>query len=292
MTPKHVVIIGAARSGTKVLRDALAAATGAGCVPYDIGYVWRIGNEDLPDDVIQPERIPQRSQRFIRKFVDRYAAGDPPAVIEKTVGNTLRVPAVSAVFPDAVFIHLIRDGIDVIESTRRQWTTATDSRYVLRKLRHFPLRLMPSYGLKYVRSLLHRRADDQSRVGSWGARYPGIDRDLHQSDLLTVSARQWREAVRYAMADLAVLRAPVIEVRYEELIGDPSGTLSRIADFAGLTIPTASLTAAMSTIVTGRQGAGRESLTVTELSVLETEVGDTLAGLGYDRPRPHDSVTD
>jgi hypothetical protein len=292
MSPKHVVIIGAARSGTKILRDALAAATGAGYVPYDIGYVWRMGNEDLPDDVIQPERVSQRSQRFIRKFVDRYAAGDPSAVIEKTVGNTLRVPAVAAVFPDAVYVHLIRDGIDVIESTRRQWTTATDSRYVLSKLRHFPLRLVPSYGLKYVQSLLHRRVDDQSRVGSWGARYPGIDHDLHQTDLLTVSARQWREAVRYATADLADVPAPVIEVRYEELISDPSGTLSRIADFVGLTIPPVRLTAAMSTIVAGRQGAGREALTLAELGVLETEVGDTLAGLGYDRPRPHDSVTD
>jgi hypothetical protein len=60
----------------------------------------------------------------------------------------------------------------------------------------------------------------------------------------------------------------------------------------GLTIPPLMLTAAMSTIVAGRQGAGREALTLAELGVLETEVGDTLAGLGYDRPRPHDSVTD
>jgi hypothetical protein len=33
-----------------------------------------------------------------------------------------------------------------------------------------------------------------------------------------------------------------------------------------------------------RRGVGRVSLSDTELSVLESEVGDTLAALGYDRP--------
>ena len=40
-----IVLIGAARSGTKILRDALATALGVPQVPYDVGYVWRYGNE-------------------------------------------------------------------------------------------------------------------------------------------------------------------------------------------------------------------------------------------------------
>jgi hypothetical protein len=286
MSTKHIVIIGAARSGTKILRDALAEATAAGRVPYDIGYVWRIGNEDRQDDVIRPDEISDRSKRFIRQFVNRYAAADPNAVIEKTVGNAMRVPAVAEVLPDAFFVHLVRDGVDVIESTRRQWSAATDRQYLIRKLHHFPLRLAPTYGLKYARSLAHRRAGHGSRVGSWGPRYPGIDADLQTEDLLVVCARQWREAVRCAARDLAHVGSPVIEVRYERLVKEPRSTLDDVARFAGMTTKAESLAAASATIVPGRQGMGRESLTPTELNMLEIEVGDLLSDLGYDRPRP------
>ncbi len=44
--PRRIVLIGAARSGTKILRDTLAAATGSGAVPFDIGFVWRIGHDE------------------------------------------------------------------------------------------------------------------------------------------------------------------------------------------------------------------------------------------------------
>jgi hypothetical protein len=292
MNTKHVVVIGAARSGTKILRDALAEATGAGRVPYDIGYVWRVGNESRPDDAIPPDDMSERSQLFIRRFVDRYAAGEPRAVIEKTVGNTLRVPAVAKVLPDAVFVHLIRDGVDVVESTRRQWSAATDSRYLVRKLGHFPLRLAPRYGLKYLRSLLHRRVGGHDRVASWGVRYPGIDSDLRDVDLLTVCARQWREAVRCATADLARLHTPVVNVRYEQLVDDPQATLQQIAAAVGLRASAAALNAGSSRIAAGRQGVGRESFTPAELAVLETEIGGTMAELGYDRPRRFDPVDD
>ena len=40
-----VIIIGAARSGTKYLRDVLATAPNAARVPYDINYIWRYGSE-------------------------------------------------------------------------------------------------------------------------------------------------------------------------------------------------------------------------------------------------------
>ena len=153
MTPTRVVIIGAARSGTKMLRDALAIATGAGAVPYDIGYVWRIGKRARRRATCSSP-ISSRNERgdLVTRFIDRYSAGSPPAVIEKTVGNTLRVPFVAAAIPDARFVHLIRDGIDVAESVRRQWTSKTDWRYLAAKARHFPPRFIPGYGRRYAAS--------------------------------------------------------------------------------------------------------------------------------------------
>jgi hypothetical protein len=281
MSVRRIVVIGAARSGTKILRDALAESAQIGRVPYDIGYVWRVGNENLPHDVVPPESVSASSRRFIRRFIDKYSSGSPAAVLEKTVGNTLRVPAVHAVLPDAVYVHLIRDGVDVIESTRRQWRAPSDLRYLVGKARHFPLRLVPRYGGKYVASLARRRMSRDGRIGSWGPRYPGIDEDLAAVDLLTVCCRQWRAAVTLASADLAQIGAPVVEVRYERLIEEPAAELSRVADALDLPLVNA---AAADAIVPGRRGAGRSALTEEELATVDAEVGDLLTAVGYARP--------
>ncbi len=286
MTPRHVIVIGAARSGTKLLRDSLAVATGAGKVPYDVGYVWRTGNESSPDDALTPDLVDARKRRFISQFIDGYASGEPPAVIEKTVGNALRVPLVAHVFPDARFVHLVRDGVDVSESALRQWTAPTDLRYLAAKARTFPLRLVPRYGLKYARSLAGRRRRADKRVGSWGPRYPGIDADLRTTSLLTVSARQWRAAVEQARLDLGRLGLPAAEIRYERLVEDPQGELARVAEFAGLSATSGGLVAATRWIDEGAVGKGRADLSASQLQELDVEVGDLLDELGYDRPMP------
>lgn len=280
-SPRHIVIIGAARSGTKVLRDSLAVATGAGRVPYDISYVWRYGNETLPDDVIEASQVSDRSRRFIRRFVDRYASGNPPTVIEKTVGNAVRVHAVHAVLPDATIVHLIRDGIDVIESTRRQWSEPVDLAYLARKARHFPLRLVPTYGASFVRSAIRRRVARDRRVGTWGLRYPGIDADLAETDLLTVCARQWREAVTRARAALAEGSLPAIEVRYEAFVANPQAHLARIIEFAGLRTDAVRAAAAAAGVSAQHRGQGRARMSESELACIRREAGALLAELGY-----------
>lgn len=282
-SPRRIVILGAARSGTKMLRDALARATGAGSVPYDIGYVWRVGNEGNPDDLLSPGAIGPEGQRFIRRFVDRYADGVPPAVIEKTVGNTMRVPSVASVLPDAMYIHLIRDGVDVIESTRRQWTAPADLRYLLGKARHFPPRLAPRYGVKYLRSIAGRHRRDDGRIGTWGPRYPGIDEDLKVGPLLAVCARQWRWAVVQARTDLARLKLPVVEVRYEQFVTEPEAELERLTRFAGLPSDPLRLRSAAGQVVATRLGVGRGALTHDELDVVDTEAGELLSALSYGR---------
>jgi hypothetical protein len=253
-------------------------------VPYDIGYVWRYGNETLPDDVMSAEQMSAQTRRFVMTFINRYAAGDPSAVVEKSVGNALRVPAVAATLPDAYFIHLIRDGVDVVESTRRQWMAPPDARYLVSKLRHFPPRLLPTYGVRYLQSLAHRRRDPQHRVGTWGPRYPGIDADLGSTDLLTVCARQWRESVSRAREDLARLAVTVADVRYEHLVTDPVGELGRLARYVDPTVVPSQIAAAAATVVADRRGHGRAHLTGEELMLLDTEIGSLLAQLGYERP--------
>jgi hypothetical protein len=283
-TIRRVVLIGAARSGTKALRDAIAEATGAGRVPFDIGYVWRDGVPPSSDDVLDPTSLTPTTASAIRSFIDRYATGDPPAVIEKTVANAVRVPFVAAVLPDAHLVHLVRDGVDVAESTLRQWQAPTEFRYLLAKVRHFPLRLAPSYGRRYLLSLLRRRVRPDRRVASWGPRYPGMDGDLVERGLLVVCARQWRESVVRAQRDLAQTGRPVVEVRYEEFVADPRRILAGVAEACGLTTTPERLRAAGNRVRAGSTGEGRRALSPDEMAVVQAEIGDLLAELGYQCP--------
>jgi hypothetical protein len=278
---RHILIIGAARSGTKILRDVLAQASGAGSVPYDIGFVWRYGNEGIPHDVLDPATVTPRISRFVRRYVDRYARSGPNVVIEKTVGNTLRVPFVHAVLPDATFVHLVRDGRDAAESARRQWSAPAERRYLLDKARHFPLRLVPSYGRKYAMAQLSLLSGARSHAATWGPRYPGIDDDVASSDLLTVCARQWRTSVEYATRDLAGVSTLVIEVRYEQLVSAPLTTLEDLLDRLGLPASAEDRRRAAARLEAGRTGSGARTLDSQELAMISAELHTTLNTFGY-----------
>jgi hypothetical protein len=277
---RHIIIVGAARSGTKILRDVLAEASGVGCVPYDIGFVWRYGNERVPHDVLDPATVTPRISRFVRRYVDGYARGGRDVVIEKTVGTTLRVPFVHAVMPDATFVHLVRDGRDAAESARRQWSAPAERSYLLGKTRHFPLRLVPSYGRKYALAQLSLLRRGRSHA-TWGPRYPGIDDDVASSDLLTVCARQWRASVEYATRDLALLDTLVIDVRYEQLVSAPLTTVEDLVDRLELPASPEDRRRAAARLEGGRAGVGARSLDSHDLAMISAELGKTLNTLGY-----------
>jgi len=61
-----VIIIGAARSGTNMLRDVLCSIPGLTTWPCDeIPYIWRHGNRDHPDDEFSPDMARPDVQRYI-----------------------------------------------------------------------------------------------------------------------------------------------------------------------------------------------------------------------------------
>lgn len=231
-----IIILGAARSGTKYLRDILATAPNAAKVPYDINYVWRYGSEAHPDDALPVSLLTKRKRRFIREQIYRLAKVTPAGdvvVFEKTVGSTLRVPFAAAVFPEAKFVHLLRDGRAVTESSIRQWQEPLDYRRLLEKLRGLPLR-NAGYAVWFANNLLKGFTAGRGGGKVWGPRYPGIAADTARLSLVELCAKQWRVSVEMALEGLAAV-APErqIEIRYEQLV---SGTdaLREIAEFCKL----------------------------------------------------------
>lgn len=229
---RPIILVGAARSGTKFLRDILASGTGMAVVPYDVNYVWRYGAERVEHDALDPSDLTDKRKSFIRRTLRSLAKSDPDGIlIEKTVATTLRVPFVDAVFPDARYIHLIRDGRDVAESAMRQWEAPPDWPALSRKVREMPLANLSYiawYGMNFLSGLFAGRKGGKV----WGPQFPGMD-DLAESVTLSeVCARQWLESVIRARHDLAAIPGAderVFTIRYEALIGDETALTDLLA---------------------------------------------------------------
>lgn len=276
-----LIIIGAARSGTRLVRDSIALHPAIDCVPYDINYIWRLGNEGLPHDQLSPFDLTMNQRTRITQALDHYIAG-APILIEKTVGNSLRVPFVSAVLPEARFIHLIRDGLDVIESAYRQWTASPDWRYIAQKARAFPITQAFSYATDYARTTIQKLvARDEEYVGTWGPRYKGIQSDLVTHDLLEVCTIQWLRCLERAMFDLNDMPAEaVLTIRYEDFVRAPLPCLERIADFIGVE-PADEWQSELDSISVANIGKGSQNLVPKQMALILPIIDGTLKKLGY-----------
>ena len=282
---RPLILISAARSGSKLLRDLLGASPACAVVPFDVNFVWRHGNEDNCDDVLPAEAAGPRQTKYIRQTIPRLAGvrarGDDRLIVEKTVSNSLRVPFVARVFPDARYVYLVRDGRAVAESTRRVWHEPTERGYLLSKLRYFPLSDF-RYALWYLRNWWKGRSKD-SRAMIWGPRYPGIERDLALLELLEVCARQWAVCNELARAGLDQLGGrQVFELRYEDLV-DGDERLAELCAFAGIEDSAPVLAARRRLVEPGYRDRWRTALSNEEQGRLESIIGPQLRTMGYSK---------
>lgn len=274
-----VVVVGAARSGTKLLRECLGREPGISVVPYDMNFIWRLGNESLPHDEIPASAATPRTGARIARHLDRWRSS--PILVEKTVSNALRVPFVHALFPDAMFVHLIRDGYDVVESSHRQWSASPSWQYMFRKVRSVPVMVAPRYVLRAGGDALVRQFSNVQRtVPVWGPAYRGISDDLATEPLMLVVARQWRLCVESALSGLCnVPESQRIQVRYENLVADPDREIERVAQFCGVEAP--KTVAGEIEVRRSEIGKGRRSLTDDQIALIGSEIDAIRARLGF-----------
>jgi protein-tyrosine sulfotransferase len=127
-----IFILGVPRSGTTLLRAILDSHSAIACgpetpwlgghQPRSLHSLWR-ALRDEPWGYCQsynmPRDIPTLAARdFLNTLMSRYAsARAKKRWAEKTPDNALYVDFLLELFPDARFIHLTRDGLDVAMST-------------------------------------------------------------------------------------------------------------------------------------------------------------------------------
>lgn len=281
-----IIILGAARSGTKILRSAVGAHRQVKAVPHDINFVWKFGNYRVPHDELQPGDAHPESVDYIRKFFESFRGGCADVqVIEKTVSNTLRVAFVEQVFPDAKYVHIIRNGLDVSASSEKKWREPMELRRVLKKLALFPMRAVPGYGLEYLRSYFERLLSGERRVGTWGPRFHWIDEALRRFSLLEVCGLQWKLCVEACRDQL--LKVPAsrqIEIRYEDLTANPVIEVERLREFLKLPPSTKMSDFTRSEIRSSSVGKWNQSISPEGVELLRPHIGTLMGQLGYRLP--------
>ncbi len=277
-----VFLIGAARSGTKFLRDIFSAHPDIGVIPYDINFTWRRGNEDYPDDEMSPELCRREVSDYLRSEIPRKGRksnSNAEIIVEKTVSNTLRIPFLLEAFPKAKFVILTRDGKPVVESAARVWTETPSLTYRLKKLCFAGIPEW-KYLWWYLRNMMTGgKREDAKPV--WGPRYRGIEDDLQTEPLEVVCARQWVACNEAILRDQETIpEDQKFQIRYEELVSD-SSVLEELCDFIGLKNAETVLSRYGDSVESGMNNKWEKAFSASLLSQLSPIMNPVLSKLGY-----------
>jgi protein-tyrosine sulfotransferase len=197
-TQQHIVMGGAPRSGTTVLRrvfdrhpEVCSGAETKLFVPAAFNLAWLSDAYEIPFDELQYMRAESLSQAgFIDAFAEhvRRDAGKARWA-EKTPMNIRYLDWIMEHFPEASIVHIIRDGRDVVCSMREH----PDWRWV---------------------------------DGAWQKVLVPRPLDTYAQRWLTDTNAgiAWRDDPRY------------VEIRYEDLVEDVPGVLQHVCDGIGVSL--------------------------------------------------------
>lgn len=283
---RPVIILGAGRSGTNMLRDVLCRLPDYGTWPCDeINYIWRHGNKRYPSDTFPSTLARPKVRAFLdRAFRSCARRTSCSNVVEKTCANTLRAGFVAAALPDdALFLHIVRDGSDVVTSAAKRWKAKLDIPYLMRKARFVPPIDLPYYAARYLGARIYRLFDHEGRLSFWGPRYPGLEEDLKTLSLPEVCAWQWRHCVERSLEDLGALgEERVLHLRYEDFVNAPDAQLQRIGGFLGEDWSEGQRQAAVAAVSRGSVGKARREASAEHESAIASILQPLLDRLADD----------
>lgn len=210
--PDPVFVIGCSRSGTTVTYETLAAA------PQFLKFGWEIPqfwdglhgplNNGWHSEAAGAEHArPQHRDVALRFFYQRLGVG---RVLDKTCINVLRVPYLLALFPQARFVFIQRDGRDNISSMIDGWRHGrSDGDF------HLSQFFGPFPDPVAIR-------DGDSTFSDWAFFLAPGWQAYNRADLAEVCAFQWLSANRLALQARKSVPAPQwIQLRYEDLFERP-----------------------------------------------------------------------
>ena len=245
---RPIFVVGCPRSGNRLTAGFFAARPDVAAW-LETGRLWDPVHYSDPaaEHHFSVERATPAEIRRLHRACEWYRQREGRArLLCEHPRNTVRIAFLSRVFPDARFVHVIRDGRAVVSSMVSQ-----------------------------IRSRPRRQAQP---MGGF-CRPPGW-RALLRDDLVEQTALQWRAIVRHAREQGAALGERYCEARYEELCAGPRAVCRALFEFAGLPADEAQL-AELPERLELRGEVWRGRLTPKEIANVEECAGDLQAELGY-----------
>jgi len=258
---RPVLVVGCGRSGTTILGETLGAHRDAAYLhePRDIWLYdrrtdiwsrraeWRGGRLCLGAADVDPVI----ASKIARAFAAELRLRGARRLVEKLPINAFRIAYLAAMFPDALFVHVIRNGQDVARSIGR---LAERGQWFGRD------------GYKWRLLAQHAEANGLGPL-------VGLCMSADLRGLL-----EWRLSVRAAREELAKLpEERRLEIRYEDFVDRPAAACERLARFAGL--PPGPDLPAFANAKLGRRSDSTERARLTPEALRVG--GDLLAELGY-----------
>ena len=216
-----IIVLGAPRSGTTFLGDVLARHSR---LRYFIepSPVWRRGNEWLSDALKPANARPEVVARIRRYFESACRKDGRQRILEKTPQNCLRIPFVDAVFPEAKYVHILRNGYESSLSIRDHWLNkgkGLEGVRIGQRLQEIGGTQYFKYGWQFAKRCLFSRGGNP--VVMWGPLLPGLKDMRKELSLLEISAYQWKQCTEMAcMAGRQLGPARYREVCLKELDRD------------------------------------------------------------------------
>ena len=283
---RPLIVIGSPRSGTTILGSILSAHPDV-CYLDEPRLTWRYGN-DRRSDLLRPEHARPEVVRYIRRsFLDEATKAGKTRIVEKTPSNAIRMPFLDAVFPDARYVHILRNGSDAalsIASFWRRFAGGINSPELRtrawRRVREISPRQWPHYGKEVGKRLLPPALRGLASPPIWGPRLPGIERMARELTTLELACLQWRMSVELACDFGRTLPTDRYrEVRLDRL--DAEG-FSGLLSFAGLSAADEVL-GAFDAKFNGREQTPRTAeASAEDRAVIERWTGVTSRWLGFE----------
>jgi len=213
-------------------------------------YIWKYRNPKAKNDLrSESEATPQVCQYIQKRFFDYTKKHHKTRFLEKTPSNVFRVAFINKIFPDALFIQLLRNGNATALSAEKKWTAKPEIAALTRRITYndIPLVDAPFYIGSFLKKVIWKFLRPNS--GTWGQQFPGIRDYRSKNSLIETCAKQWSEGLKSSQAALdKIKKERIFRIKYEDLIESPQTVISDLLNFLELEPSEKVLTYAKDTI--------------------------------------------
>jgi hypothetical protein len=252
-----VFIVGSPRSVTTILGELLDKHQHISQW-YEPYFVWDHFFRTAPDDERTAEDVlPEVRKQILSRFSNFKKEKKCLVLIDKSPRNSLKIPFILKLFPQAKFIHLLRDGRDATLSINKEWLRRKNIVHKPQSKNRF--NYFEAY--RVIKKFLSRQPFLSDKINSlwfethghlidktkhlnrlrwngeigWGPRFKGWERIYQQATLLQFNAYQWLNCVERIQADWNLIRTNSRRtLRYGDLIKAPAKKIKEIFDFLDL----------------------------------------------------------